>query len=133
DGSAELAPKIVGSVGIRFAVTEASYLTLQGDFSKQGDYREFIGGFLYGFKLGEDFEKPKYTIHGGLMMRANDALIPVVKLDYSPFSVSVSYDANTSSLKTSSMGRGGFEVGISFIGFRKTRAEDPTFSHCPRF
>jgi type IX secretion system PorP/SprF family membrane protein len=133
DASAELAPKIVTSVGIKFAVTEVSYLTLQGDYSKQGDYREIIGGFLYGIKLGDDFEKPKYTIHGGLMMRANDALIPVVKLDYRPFSVSVSYDANISSLKTSSRGRGGFEVGISFIGFRNKKEDEPQISFCPRF
>lgn len=131
--AAELTPKMVASAGIKFSVTEASYLTLQGDYSKQGAYQEIIGGFLYGIKLGEDLDKPKYTVHGGLMMRLNDALIPVVKLDYRPFSVSVSYDANISKLKASSMGRGGFEIGISYIGFRKTKEEAPSFSLCPRF
>ncbi|MDB5195637.1 MAG: hypothetical protein JWP88_7 [Flaviaesturariibacter sp.] len=131
--AAELTPKMVTSAGIKFSVTEASYLTLQADYSKQGAYQEVIGGFLYGIKLGEDFDKPKYTVHGGMFMRLNDAIIPVIKLDYSPFSVSLSYDANISKLKASTMGRGGFEIGISYIGFRKTKEEAPSFSLCPRF
>lgn len=131
--SVELSPKFVTSVGVKFSVTEASYFTLQADYSKQGNYQETIAGFLYGMKLGENFEKPKYTIHGGAFMRLNDALIPVIKLDYTPFSVSLSYDVTISKLKTSTMGRGGFELGISYIGFRKTREQAPSFSLCPRF
>jgi hypothetical protein len=48
-------------------------------------------------------------------MRWNDALIPVVKLEYSGMAVSFSYDANISKLKPSSYGRGGFEIAISWI------------------
>jgi len=47
DQSTELTPKLVASAGVKFSVTEASYLTLQGDYSKQGAYQEIIGGFLY--------------------------------------------------------------------------------------
>jgi type IX secretion system PorP/SprF family membrane protein len=126
-------PKIVGSGGIKFSVTEASYLTLQADYSTQGDNNEAIAGALYGIKLGEDLLKPKYTLHAGAFMRWNDAFIPVIKLDYSPFSVSFSYDVNVSKLKTSSMGRGGFEVAISYIGFRPKNTDMPQFSLCPRF
>jgi hypothetical protein len=54
----------------------------------------------------------------------------VVKLDYSPFSVSVSYDANISKLKPSSHGRGGFEIAISWIGKLADRS-NPYFK--PRF
>ncbi|MCW3073570.1 MAG: hypothetical protein JWP69_639 [Flaviaesturariibacter sp.] len=133
DQSAELTPKVVTSAGIKFSVTEVSYLTIQGDYSKQGDFQEIIGGAMYGVKLGDDYEKPKYTIHGGVFMRLNDAIIPVIKLDYRPFSVSFSYDANISKLKASTMGRGGFEIGISYVGFRKSKEEAPNFSLCPRF
>lgn len=129
----EVKPKLVGSAGVKFSVTEASYLTLQGDYTTQGNNQEIIAGALYGFKLGEDLEKPKYSIHAGAFLRLNDAFIPVIKLDYRPFSVSFSYDVNVSKLKTSSMGRGGFELAISFIGFRKTNTEAPQFSICPKF
>jgi type IX secretion system PorP/SprF family membrane protein len=126
-------PKIVASAGVKFSVTEASYLTLQGDFSTQRDFKETIAGALYGVKLGDDLDKPLYTIHGGAFLRWNDAVIPVVKVDYNPFSFSLSYDANISKLKTSSMGRGGFELGISYIGFLDRERSAIKALHCPRF
>jgi type IX secretion system PorP/SprF family membrane protein len=131
--SVEVDPKLVISGGVRFSVTEASYITLQSDYSVQGDNQEVIGGALYGLKLGEDLEKPKYSVHAGAFLRWNDAFIPVIKLDYKPFSVAFSYDVNVSKLKTSSMGRGGFELSVSFIGFAKRNSEAPQFSLCPRF
>lgn len=134
NGSAELEPKIVGSAGIRFSVTPASYLTILSDYSTQGSYREIIGGALYGLKLGAyDLEKPLYTIHGGAFLRWNDAFIPVIKLDYNPFSVAFSYDVNISKLKTSSLGRGGFEVALSYIGFTNRNNSVLNALHCPRF
>jgi type IX secretion system PorP/SprF family membrane protein len=133
DQAAELDPKVIGSAGIRFSVTPVSYITLQADYSKQGQFNEVIGGALYGMKLGDDWENPKYTIHGGAFMRMNDALIPVLKLDYHPFSVSMSYDINLSKLKTSSYGRGGFELGISYVGFTNRNNSSVDATLCPRF
>ncbi len=129
----ELEPKIVGSVGVRFSVTPQSYLTLQSDYTKQAAYNEIILGALYGMKLGDDWDNPLYTIHGGAFLRLNDALIPVVKLDYHPFSVSLSYDVNISKLKTSSYGRGGFELGISYVGFLDRANSSVNAVLCPRF
>jgi hypothetical protein len=75
-----------------------------------------------------------YTIHGGVFMRANDALIPVVKLDYHPFAVSLSYDVTLSKLKASTYGRGGFELGISYVGFvQRHRSAALNAALCPRF
>lgn len=133
DASAEIEPKMVLSGGIRFSVTPASYITFQSDFSKQGNFKELVGGALYGIKIGPDLEKPMYTLHGGLYMRWNDALIPVVKLDYAPFSVSLSYDVNLSNLRTSSYGRGGFELGISFLAFTQKSNSTIDAVLCPRF
>lgn len=130
DGTAELDPKWVASGGIRFGVTPASYLTIQADHSRQGRFQETIAGALYGVKIGDDWDKPLYTIHGGAFLRWQDALIPVIKLDYNPFSVSFSYDVNLSQLKTSSYGRGGFEISVSFIGFINRTIES---LNCPRF
>jgi type IX secretion system PorP/SprF family membrane protein len=132
-GNIELQPKMVGSAGIRFGVTPASYLTIMGDYSRQGDYQEAIAGALYGLKVGGELEKPLYTLHGGAFMRLNDAFIPVIKLDYHPFSVSFSYDVNISQLKTSSHGRGGFELGVSYIGFTNRHNSVINATLCPRF
>ena len=130
-----LQPKYVGSIGVKFGVTDISYITLQADHSIQGDFKETVGGALYGVKLVEGQEGYLYTLHAGAFLRVEDAIIPVVKLDYNPFSVSLSYDVNISKLRTSSMGRGGFELGISYMGFverkRGTSAMNATL--CPRF
>jgi type IX secretion system PorP/SprF family membrane protein len=133
DASAELNPKVVASGGIRFSVTPGSYLTIQTDYSSQGSFRELMGGALYGFKIGPELDNPLYTLHAGLFTRWNDAIIPVIKLDYAPFSFSLSYDVNISNLRTSSYGRGGFELGVSFIAF--TRKDNSSINSvlCPKF
>jgi type IX secretion system PorP/SprF family membrane protein len=130
----ELEPKMVGSAGVKFSVTPASYITLQTDYSKQGRYREVVAGALYGIKIGEgDLDDPLYTLHGGAFLRLNDALIPVIKLDYHKYSLSFSYDVNISKLKTSSYGRGGFELGISYVGFTNRDNSALNAVWCPRF
>lgn len=129
----EMQTKWVASAGVKFSVTPASYLTLQSDYSRQGSFGEMVAGALYGIKLGNDEDNPDYTLHGGAFLRLNDALIPVLKLDYSPFSVSFSYDVNLSKLKASTYGRGGFELGISFIGFTNKENSALNALYCPRF
>jgi type IX secretion system PorP/SprF family membrane protein len=133
NATTELAPKWVASAGVRFSVTQASYLTLQADHSEQGDFKETIAGALYGIKIGNYLDKPLYTLHGGVFMRWNDALIPVVKLDYAPFSFSLSYDVNISALRTSSYGRGGFELSVSFVGFTNKDNSSLNAVLCPKF
>lgn len=132
DPNIELAPKTDISAGIRFGVTEGSYVTLQGNQSFQGEFEETMIGGLYGIKLG-DLEKPTYTVHGGAFLRLNDAIIPVIKVDYNPFSFSLSYDVNISKLKTSSYGRGGFELGVSYVSYLDRNNSSVNAVVCPRF
>jgi len=128
----ELFPKWVFSGGIRFGVSDYAYVTLQADHSMQGKYKETVAGGMYGLKIGGDHDNPDYTIHAGTFLRWNDAIIPVLKLDYNPFSVSISYDVNISKLKPSSYGRGGYEISISYIGFRENNSSLDAV-RCPRF
>jgi len=132
DNSITLTPKWVFSGGLRFGVSEYAYLTIQADQSLQGNYKETIAGAMYGMKLGDDPEAPDYVIHAGGFLRWNDAMIPVIKLDYSPFSVAISYDVNISKLKPSSYGRGGFEISLSYIANRQKNSS-LEYSRCPRF
>ena len=121
---------MVFSGGLKFGVTDYAFLTIQADQSIQGGFSETVAGAMYGLKLGEDPDNPNYTIHAGAFLRWNDALIPVVKLDYAPFSVALSYDVNISKLKPSSYGRGGVELSVSYIGFLK---KNDGYILCPRF
>lgn len=129
----ELNPKWVASAGFRFSVNETSYFTIQADYNKQGSYRETIGGVLYSYKIGEDFSNPDYTLHMGAYLRWKDALIPMVKLDYHPFSIALSYDVNVSELKTASQGRGGMELSVTYAGFFDRDNSSRNAVLCPRF
>lgn len=129
----ELHPKWVFSGGLKFGVTDYAYMTIQADHSMQGGFRETVAGAMYGLKVGGDPDEPAYTIHAGGFLRWNDALIPVIKIDYSPFSVAISYDANISKLKPSSYGRGGFELSVSYIGFVNRDRSAMNSYLCPRF
>ena len=133
DPRIELAPKTDISAGVRFGVTEWSYVTLQANQSFQAAYSETIAGALYGVKLGDDIENARYTVHGGAFFRLNDAIIPVLKVDYKPFAFSVSYDVNISQLRTSSYGRGGFELSVSYAGFTDRENSSLNAVVCPKF
>lgn len=131
--SVELQPKWVFSGGAKFNIDERSEITVQADYSRQGQARETIGGLMYGYKLGEFTDDPKYVLGIGAYMRVGDAFIPVVKLDMFPLSIGLSYDVNISTLNTVSQGQGGFELSISYIGFldRENSAKNKVL--CPRF
>jgi type IX secretion system PorP/SprF family membrane protein len=128
----ELDPKYVFSVGVKVNMDEYSYLTLQGDYSIQGSFKEAIGGALYSYKLDET-QDPKYILSLGAFMRWQDALIPVIKLDMLPLSVALSYDVNLSELKTVSQGRGGIELSISYVGFLDRPNTSKLKMLCPHF
>jgi len=129
----ELSPKWVYSAGVRFGVSETSYLTIQADHTAQGPSSETIAGAMYSIKIGEDYQKPDYTLHFGGFLRLQDALIPVVKLDYNPFSIALSYDVNVSQLKTASQGQGGLELSVTYIGFFDRDNSSKNATKCPRF
>jgi type IX secretion system PorP/SprF family membrane protein len=128
-----LDPKLVFSADFKLGVTENSWIVFHSDYARQGSYREIIAGMLYGIKVGQLLNNPDYIINGGAFLRWNDAIIPVIKIDYHPFSVAFSYDVNISQLKTSSYGRGGAELSVTYIGFLDRDNSSLNAVHCPRF
>lgn len=129
----EMQAKIVASAGVKFTLNETSYFTFHADYSQQGAFSQLIGGAIYSYKIGEDIEDPKYVLHLGGFLRAKDAFIPIVKLDYRPFAFSFSYDANVSQLRTASQGRGGMELSVSFTGFFDRDNSSRFVPLCPKF
>ncbi|MEO6220314.1 MAG: PorP/SprF family type IX secretion system membrane protein [Ginsengibacter sp.] len=128
----EMIPKTVLSAGIRMGVTDYSFLTFHTDYAKQGSSTEAIGGMLYSYKL-DDPSDPKYIFHAGAFIRWKDALIPVLKMEYKPMTVAVSYDVNVSQLKTASQGQGGFELSISYQAFFDRDNSTKNAVRCTRF
>lgn len=130
----ELKPKLVTSAGVRLSVNDVSYVTLQGDYTFQGEFNETIAGATYSYNLGFGTDNaPLYTIGFGGYLRWKDAFIPVLKLDYSPFSLAFSYDVNISQLKTASQYQGGFELSITYGGFLNRDNTTKNAVLCPKF
>lgn len=128
----EMLPKIVFSAGVRMGVSDYSFVTFQGDYSKQGGSTEAIGGMLYSYKL-DDIADPKYIFHAGAFIRWKDAVIPVVKMEYKPMAFALSYDVNVSQLKTASQGRGGFELSITYQTYFDRNNSTKNAVRCTRF
>jgi type IX secretion system PorP/SprF family membrane protein len=134
DPDIELNAKWVYSLGVRFGITPSTYLTIQADHSSQGTYKEILGGAMVGVALqGYDFNESKYNLHAGGYLRWKDAFIPVIKMDYKPFSIALSYDINISQLKSASQARGGFELSVSYQGFLDRDNSTRNAVLCPRF
>lgn len=132
--SIELNAKYVASVGVKWSLDDLSAVTLQADHSVQGNYTETIGGALYSYKLATDLDNnPTYTLSGGLFLRWKDALVPVLKIEWGNLSTALSYDVNVSPLKTASMGRGGFEISLCYIGFLQRDNSSEYKMLCPKF
>ncbi|CAN5482949.1 hypothetical protein BH10BAC3_BH10BAC3_15430 [soil metagenome] len=130
----DLNAKWVYSLGVRFGITPSTYLTIQADHSNQGRYNETLAGAMIGVALqGYDFNESKYNLHVGGFLRWGDAFIPVIKMDYKPFSVALSYDVNISQLKSASQSRGGFELSISYQAFFDRNNSTKNAVLCPRF
>ena len=133
DASVTVTPRWAAQAGVRMAVTPVSYLTIQANGSSQGTYSELLVGALYGMKVGAEEEAARYILHGGVFLRMQDAIIPVVKVERLPFALSISYDVNISRLRSSSYGRGGLEMGLSFAGFTSQNSTALNAVLCPRF
>lgn len=133
NASIEMNAKYVFSAGVKFNIDDYTFFTLQSDYSQQGSFKEVIGGALYSYKLGGDPDNPMYTLHAGAFLRWKDALIPVLKIDKEALSLAISYDVNVSPLRTASMGRGGFELSVSYVGFLDRDNSSVNKVLCPRF
>lgn len=128
----EMIPKWVFSGGVRMNMTDYSFFTLYADYSKQGPHTETLAGALYSIRL-DDMEDPRYIFHAGGFLRWKDAFIPVVKMDFKPMSVAVSYDVNASQLTRASRGQGGFELSLTYQKYFDRDNSSREAVRCPRF
>lgn len=139
DGSKiELNKKLAVNGGISIAIGDLNELTFYGDYftqytssfqSVEMNTAQF--GVLYNHGFFESDGNSSIT--GGLLYRWNDALIPVIQLQLSKFTVGTSYDVNVSKLTMASQSRGGFEVTLSYRGIFNSRNPDLQGTLCPTF
>lgn len=106
----------------------------QGNLMLQGAYREVIIGGLVGRANGASNADGENTLvlYGGLMYRVQDAIIPVVKIDFNDLALAFSYDMNVSKLNAASKLRGGFEISLFKTGLLSDPQRGFSSTVCPR-
>ena len=125
--------KFVVNAGFSAPVNVENRIIFYGDYFMQGGNRQGQGGLMLTHDLSQREDEQKASISAGLFYRLKDAFIPVIKLDYYQVSLGFTYDVNASKLKTASQSRGGFEMTLSYKGFRHTRNSSLDMVRCPRF
>lgn len=101
--------------------------------SQQGGGRQLVVGGAWQIAASTDESNP-VNFYAGLWGRftsnTTDAVIPYVGLDYSDFSLGLTYDVNVSSLQPASQSRGGIEISLIYI---KKKGSGQHGIPCPRF
>ncbi len=72
------------------------------------------------------------SLIGGLGYRLADAAMIIAGVQYQDWKVALSYDINTSSLREVTNYRGGFEIGLSYLGRIYKKPEVKPAILCPR-
>ncbi|MDF2437819.1 MAG: hypothetical protein K0Q95_2195 [Bacteroidota bacterium] len=85
----------------------------------QAPSTEIVGGMMVKYYFSQDSKYTGYlkrsAVGLGAYYRNRDAMIFSFLLEYQQYAIGVSYDLNTSKLKTASTGRGGPEVFIRIV------------------
>lgn len=97
-------------------------------YSNQAGSSEIVGGMMAQYNLGQYGEQ---QVLGGLYMRAGDAVIPMVGMQWADWRLTFSYDATTSQLRQYNNGNGAIEFSLIKMGVFEGRT--PRQSRCPAF
>ncbi|NVO01254.1 MAG: PorP/SprF family type IX secretion system membrane protein [Bacteroidetes bacterium] len=86
-------------------------------YYKQGPSQEFNFGTMGRYKVIEDGSGAikDAAVSLGIFYRWKDAAIAILQLEVSNFAIGVSYDINTSNLKTASSNKGGIEFSLRYV------------------
>jgi type IX secretion system PorP/SprF family membrane protein len=130
----KLNKKYVLNMGLTTMTNDINKLTLYADVFKQGGAIQAQGGGMITHDLIQTEEDNTVSITGGLFYRLNDAVIPVIKLDYYKLSIGATYDVNISKLLPSSQAKGGLEVTMTYKTFSPNHVSDEAYrTRCPKF
>lgn len=125
--------KWVVNAGFAAPINDENRVVMYADYFMQGGARQVQGGLMLSHDFIQIDEDQKKGISAGVFYRLNDAFTPVVKLDFFDYSLGVSYDVNTSKLKSASQYRGAYEVTLSYKAFNHRYNSSADKVKCPVF
>lgn len=123
-----LNPRTTIHGGGYFPIAYNTTLHLSALHMLQGGASETLAGGAIQLTADPEAERPA-SFYFGSWIRFNDAIIPYLGLEFSDFRFGMTYDYNTSSLKTASQNRGGIEISLIYV--RRPTTEKPV--NCPKF
>jgi type IX secretion system PorP/SprF family membrane protein len=126
-----LPQKVMINAGISGPLSDDNQLIIYADYFQQDSYTQMQGGFMFRHDLVREDEDEAISISAGTFIRWNDAVIPVLKLDYYNMGIGITYDANISKLKAASNMRGGYEITLSYRNFLNIRNSSLEKVRCP--
>jgi type IX secretion system PorP/SprF family membrane protein len=131
DNDVRLNRKYVFNAGFSTNTSVYNRIVFYADYFMQGANRLAQGGFLFTRNLDPEGDNARLSLSGGVAYRWKDAIVPVVKINTNQLSIGLSYDVNTSKLRTASSYRGGFELTLSYVGLWNKENSDAEKVHCP--
>jgi type IX secretion system PorP/SprF family membrane protein len=125
-----LNPRATFHAGGYFPTGDQTTLHISALYSTQAKASETLIGAAMQFAATtlETTDNP-VSFYAGSWLRLGDAIIPYVGLEFNSMRLGVTYDINTSELKTASQSRGGVEISLIYI----KRPPGSKGLPCPKF
>ncbi|MES2478032.1 MAG: PorP/SprF family type IX secretion system membrane protein [Bacteroidota bacterium] len=127
-----LLPKYVVSLGLNMTLNEKNSIAFHLNQTNQKPYKETIAGALFGWKKENSNLKNPLVFYAGIFYRYQDAFVPTLKVDFSIYSITMSYDVTTSSTRVANNFLGGYEVSMYCKGIFPSHNYTENFK-CPKF
>jgi type IX secretion system PorP/SprF family membrane protein len=127
-----LLPKYIVGFGLNLTLNKTNSFVFHLNHSNQNPYRETIAGGLYSWKMENLNSKNHLVFYSGVFYRYQDAFIPTLKIDFSIYSIIMSYDVTTSSTRVANNFLGGYEVSLFCKGIYPSHNYTENFK-CPKF
>lgn len=120
-----------GNAGVNGQLGHGFGLTVHANYQYQYPYQEtMIGGlFSHGFRGLQDGRKIIFST--GCFYRFEDAVIPMMQMEYDNWALTASYDITLASKRLYLSGFGGYELSLSLRG--KYNRKQSGEIKCPRF
>lgn len=129
--------RTVFHAGARIQPTSGFSVNPNAIYMTQSGSQEIVVGANLGYHFDDGLSyrgESNTAVYLGVSVRLEDAIIPLLGIDYNDFKFGLTYDINISSLNEASLSQGGIELSLVYESscYPPSRRSYPPV-HCPRF